>query len=433
MIELLNKVKANNFTLGVVGIGRVGLPLGLMFANRGVHVIGIDANKDYVEKIQSGKFPFKENNYEKFFPNKNFSATADTAAGIQKSDVIILTIGTPIADHMRLDYSQLYSALDGIVKVSLKGKMIIMRSTAARRTLKKTIKRYIEKRTGLKAGKDFTLAVCPERIIEGRAFEELETLPEIVGGIDETASQIAAEIFKKINPNKKILITSPTAAELAKLYTNVYRYVNFALGNEFGLIAEEYGEDAHEIIKILNDGYPRGGVRIPGMTGGPCLSKDGYYLTHNMLYPDFILTAWRLNESMPAYIIGRMKKELEQRGKKVSDCKIAVLGLAFKGGSDDTRYSPSLRIVEILKGNNADVSVHDPHIEGTEKIEKAIENADAIIVATNHPEFKDAHKLIANLKKHKPDCVLVDCWGMFDSAEAKQLGFGYIRFGSGRK
>ena len=433
MKELLELVKKNNFTLGIVGIGRVGLPLGLMFASKGVKVIGMDSNSEHIRKILSGNAPFKDKGMENYLGNPNFHPTDNTIDGAKKSDVLILTIGTPMADHMRLDYSQLYGALADILKVSLSGKMIIMRSTAAPKTLENVIKPHIEKNTGLLAGKDFGLAVCPERIIEGKAFEELQTLPEIIGGIDATSSQITAEVFKKINPNKKIIITTPAAAELAKLFTNDYRYVNFALGNEFGLISEEYGEDAHEIIRILNEDYPRGGVRAPGMAGGPCLSKDGYYLTHNMLYPDFILTAWRLNESIPAYIVGRMKKLLESKGKKLHECKVAVLGLAFKRGSDDMRYSPSMRLIEILKGENAEVSVHDPHIESTEELGKAVENADAIIVATNHAEFEQIHRTIAKMKKHKQGCVFVDCWGMFDRNEIISHEFDYLRFGSGKK
>jgi UDP-N-acetyl-D-mannosaminuronic acid dehydrogenase len=432
--NLLEKVRQNNFTLGVLGIGRVGLPLALSFANVGINVIGMDVNEDYIQKIKRGECPFYEENIEKYISTNNFFPTTDIEEGIKRSDILIITVGTPLNIHARPNYSQLRSALESIAKTSISGKLIVMRSTASPGTLENLIKPFLEKRTGLKAGKDFGLAVCPERIVEGKAFEEIKTLPEIVGGIDSVSEEIVAELFRKINPDKKILRTTPKAAELAKLFTNVYRYVNFALANEFGLLAEIYGEDAHEIIKILNEDYPRGGLPTPGLTGGPCLSKDGYYLVSDLSFPDFILMAWRLNESIPNYIVNRLKKRLEEKGKKIHECKVAVLGLAYKRGIDDTRYSPALKIVEILEDEDVNVSVHDPYVKDTEKLEDVVEDADVIILAVNHPEFKDIHeKLKDYVSKLYYDCILFDCWGFLDEEECKQLGFDYMRFGSGKK
>jgi len=432
MKNLLEKVKNNDFTLGVIGIGRVGLPLALVFANSGINVIGIDKNKEYVEKIKRGEKPFNEQGIEEYMQTNNFIPITDIKSGIEKSNILILTIGTPITEHMRPDYSQLHSAINSIADTDIAGKLIIIRSTVSPGTVENFVKPLLEKKTGLKAVKDFGLTVCPERILEGKALEEIMDLPEIVGGFDDTSIEITSELFKKINKDKKIFITTPKAAELAKLFTNVYRYINFALANEFGLLAEDYGEDAHEIIKILNDGYSRGGVPVPGMTGGPCLSKDGYYLISNLVFPDFILTGWRLNESIPQHIINRLKKRLNNKGKSLHDCKVAILGLAFKAGIDDTRYSPAVRLVELLKNEGAEVNVHDPYIEGTGRLEDIVKDVDVIILAMNHPEFRDVHKVISKFGKHKPNCILIDCWGFLNKDETKNLGFDYIRFGSGK-
>ena len=149
-------------------------------------------------------------------------------------------------------------------------------------------------------------------------------------------------------------------------------------------------------------------------------------------FPDFILLAWRLNEFIPQYIVNKLRKRLKEKGKPIHGCKIALLGLAFKAGIDDTRYSPSVRIAELLDGENANVAKYDPYIEGTETLEDAVSKTDAIILATNHPEFEGICQRIYRLGKHNPDCVLVDCWGMVNSSEAKQCGFDYIRFGSGK-
>lgn len=430
--QLLEKVKNNGFTVGIIGIGRVGLPLGLVFANSGVKVLGIDVNKEYVDNINKKIPPFKEEMIEEYIKTNNFFATSDIKDGLSKCDVLILTVGTPIGEHMRPDYTQLTAALEVLVTSDIKNKMLIMRSTASPGTLEEVIKPFIEKKTGLNAGSDFGLAVCPERIVEGQSIKEIKELPEIIGSIDKVSGDIAEEIFKKINPKKKILRSSPKAAELAKLFSNVYRYINFSLGNEFGLLAETYGEDAHEIIKLVNDGYKRGGIPIPGMTGGPCLSKDGYYLTAHIPFPDFIQVAWRLSESMPQHVVDMLKTRLREKGKELYKSKVAVLGIAFKANSDNTRYSPSVRLVEILKGMNAEVLVHDPLVKNTLDLEEAVKDSDAIILATNHDNFKEAHKKIAKISKQKKDCIFVDCWGFINREEAKGLGFDYIRLGSGK-
>jgi len=433
MKNLLQKVKNNNFTLGVIGIGRVGLPLALVFAESGIRVVGIDKNKDYIEKLKKGEKPFIEAGIEKLLNILNFTPTIDFQQSIQKSDVLILCVGTPLTQGNNPDFSQLYSALSEITKTSIDGKLIILRSTMSPGALEDKVIPYLEKRTGLKAGEDFGMVVCPERIVEGKAIEEIKKLPEIIGGINPMSTEIAAELFGKINPNKKILKTTPKVAELAKLFSNVYRYVNFALANEFALLAEGFGQDSSEIINILNDGYSRGGVSRPGLAGGPCLTKDGYFLLSDVAFSDFILLAWRLNEFVPQHIVNKLKKRLEEKGKPIHKCKIAVLGLAFKAGIDDIRYSPSIRIVELLESEQASVSKHDPYIKDTETLENAINKADAIVLATNHPEFEGICKAINHLGKYNPGCILIDCWSIINPEEAKKCGFDYLRFGSGKK
>ena len=184
-------------------------------------------------------------------------------------DVIFVTVGTPNSNDNSVDYSQLYSALEDIGNLELKDKMIIMRSTLPPKTTEDIVIPFLEQKTGLKAGVDFALAMCPERILEGQAVKELRELPEIIGGINQESNDIATEVFKIINPDKEFSYTSITGAELAKLFTNIYRYISFALSNEFGIWAEKYGQDAAELIKISNYKYPRSRIPIPGFVGGP--------------------------------------------------------------------------------------------------------------------------------------------------------------------
>ncbi|MBU5537685.1 MAG: nucleotide sugar dehydrogenase [Candidatus Aenigmatarchaeota archaeon] len=430
-LELLHKIIENKFTLGVIGIGRVGLPLSVTFAQKGINVIGFDINDELIKKVNSLTAPFFEPNLDIYLKetmkSNKFSATNDYSL-LKNVDVIIITVGTPLNEHFVPDYSQLFSALDKIVQYPIKNKLIILRSTSSPGTLENIVKPYLEKKTNLKAGEDFYLAVCPERIVEGKAIEELQILPEIIGGVTETCSKLASEIFRKLNSNKKIFVTTPKAAELGKLFTNVYRYVNFALANEFGLIAEEHGEDAHEIIRIVNEDYNRCRIPTPGLTGGPCLSKDGYFLTQHMPFPEFIQMASKLNENIPNHIIKKLKKELEREGKILTLCKVAVLGLAYKSGIDDTRLSPAVKIADLLKDEGCEVKTYDPYVypDSSNSLSDVVRDADAIIIAVNHPEFKDLPSILNVLNKEP---IVIDCWKMFDEKEIKGR---YIAFGKGK-
>ncbi|MBI1978632.1 MAG: nucleotide sugar dehydrogenase [Candidatus Aenigmarchaeota archaeon] len=429
-MELLHNIIENKFTLGVIGIGRVGLPFGVSFAQKGVNVVGFDINEEIIRKVNSGQAPFFEVGLQDYMNEvsrtKKFTATNDHSL-LQNVDVVIITVGTPLNTHMVPDYSQLFSALDKIVQYPISNKLIIIRSTSSPGTLESIVKPYIERKTNLKAGEDFFLAACPERIAGGKCIEELHGLPEIIGGISENCSRLTAEVFRKLNPNKKIFFTTPKSAELAKLFANVYRYVNFALANEFGLIAEEHGEDAHEIIKIVNEDYNRGKIPLPGLTGGPCLSKDGYFLTQHMPFPEFIHMASQLNENIPHHVISKLKKELAKENKTLVQCKVAVLGLAYKSGIDDTRLSPAVKLVDVLNGERCEVVTYDPYVNPSSgSLNDVVKDVDAIIIATNHPEFKILPTVLNGMTSNP---IVIDCWRMFDGKELKGK---YIAFGKGK-
>ena len=210
--NLQEKLNKNEITVGILGIGRVGLPLGLSFAHAGLKVLGLDVNKDYVESLKRGEIPFIEKGIENYINNKNFFPTIDAKECMEQSDILLVTVATPIKEGGHPDYSQILSVLNDLKNADLRGKLLIMRSTSSPGTLENIVKPFLEKETGLAAGKDFGLAVCPERIIAGKALEELVDLPEIVGALDPLSKQITADLFRKINPNKKISFTTPKAA-----------------------------------------------------------------------------------------------------------------------------------------------------------------------------------------------------------------------------
>ena len=304
---------------------------------------------------------------------------------------------------------------------SLRDKIVIMRSTLPPRTTTDIIVPFIENKTGLIAGNDFYLAVCPERILEGQAVKEIQELPEIIGGINQMSNDIVTEIFRHVNPNKKFSYTTMTGAELAKLFANVSRYIGFALSNEFAIWAEMFGENASDIINISNYEYSRSNIPKPGFAGGPCLSKDGLFLDNNTTFSSIVSTAWKVNESIPQHVINKIKQvEGNLFGKK-----IGILGISFKSDSDDLRNSPSLKLVELLKAAGAIIKIHDPFIKDTSSLNEVLESSDIIIIATNHSEFKDIKKEIQNSKPK----LIYDVWSLynkddFSSSKYLKLGMG---------
>lgn len=432
-LSLENKIRTADFTMAVVGIGRVGLPFALSFADRGVKVLGIDRDVEHVAKVNSGILPFLEHGAEPLLKETldlgTFKATTSSEDAIRSADVVVLTVGTPLDTNLRADTSQLESALAEIGPSLRQGMLVITRSTISPGTTERVVVPKLEKLSGLAAGKDLHIAFCPERIAEGKAVEELRELPEIIGGIDQTSTDLAEAVFRLLSDDKLIHRTDPLSAELAKLFTNVYRYVNFALANEYALIAEHYERDAHHIIGILRDGYSRAPIPMPGPAGGPCLSKDGYFLIEELTFPDFVLTAWKLNDSVPAHLVQRLKTAIQGQGMSMESTKVAVLGRAFKADIDDDRLSPAVRVVELLERLGVQVAVHDPYLSDL-PLDSALSGAHGVILATNHSMY---YKLdldrLAQLVH--PECVLVDAWGVFDPQAAQAAGLELNTFGRG--
>jgi len=424
--ELVGKIKSGDATVCVLGLGRVGLPLSVVLANSGLNVTGIDVDREKVLKINRGEVPFRENELKGYLSraleSRKFQATTESTKAVARSDIVLVSVGTPTTSQYYMDHSQLRGALEEIPKGGLLMKAVGFRCTLIPGTIDNVVIPWLEEKSRLKAGIDFAVAMCPERILEGHAIEELYNLPEIVGGINDLSNAIFAELFRKINSRKPILHTTPTGAELAKLFTNVYRYVNFALANEFAVWSEMYGEDAHDILAAANSDYPRCNIPKPGFAGGPCLGKDGFLLDNNTTFSSIISTAWKLNEAIPQYVADSLRRRLG----RLYGRRISVLGLAYKAESDDTRLSPSVKLVEILKGYGAIVLVHDPNISETLAIDGALKNPDVIVIAVNHPEFSRLAKKI-----DESGCKLIyDVWGIFEAADFKKAS--YMRLGRGK-
>jgi UDP-N-acetyl-D-mannosaminuronic acid dehydrogenase len=431
-MTVAEQVRDRTASVAVVGMGRVGLPLSIAFARAGLRVMGLELDAGRRRAIELGKLPFHEPGAEE--PLREVVAAARLTAHeraaevIPLADAVVLCLGTPLGADLRPDYDELLSALAALVPHFKHGQLVVLRSTVSPGTLQKVIQPFVERERPDLVGR-LLLAACPERIAEGKAMEELATLPEIVGGIDEPSTEAAAELFRLLGPNKTIHHTTPTGAELAKLFTNVYRYVSFALANEFAILGEHYRVDVHRILDIVNQGYPRANIPKPGPTGGPCLSKDGYFLVEELTMPDFVLLAWKLNDSTPAYVVRRLARHLADQGLPMAGTPVAVLGRAFKRDSDDARQSPAVRLAEILGREGAVVRVHDPFFPGL-TLEAALAGAKGFVLATNH-SFYDSLDPTEMSTLMDPPRIGLDCWGTLDRDRFAAAGIKVVAFGVG--
>lgn len=407
MGQLINK------NLIIVGIGRVGLPLGLVLAKEGFNVTGIDVSQERLETIAKGVLPFIEEGagplLKKFY-KKGFIGVHESSLPevLPQASTIILTLGTPMNDNFSPDITQITGFLNKFSDHLRKGQLLILRSTVTPGTTE-YIGRFLKEKYNWVVGKDLYLAYCPERIAEGKAVKELYEIPQIIGTIDDKSGKVAAKVFGKLI--KKILFTDSRSAELAKLYCNMYRYVDFAIGNEFMLIADSHQRDIYEILRLVNEGYKRGGLKGPGLTAGPCLVKDGFFLLDKSPYLDLVAAAWRINENIPGFLLNKIKTQLGRlEGKKV-----ALMGLAFKKNIDDVRYSLSIKLQNYLLTEGARVFSNDPLIK-SQSIEECLKNADVVIVAVNHDDYlkiklKEVKKLI------NKNCLICDIWNIFDTGK----------------
>lgn len=401
-----SKSPRKNEIVSVVGIGRVGLPLALFLADHGYRVHGLDIDQEKVSFINSGRMPFMEEGGPellKKYINKSFFVSTDFSH-IAKAKTIILTLGTPVDENMNPSLVQIDKALAAAKPYLRKGQLLILRSTVSPGTTD-YVRWYLNEQ-GFAVGTNFYLAFCPERIAEGKSISELAQIPQIVGGADRNSTQKAAEFFKSLNI--PINVADSRSAELAKLFTNMYRYINFAIANEFMILAGNNHRDIYQIVDLVNKNYKRGGLALPGLTGGPCLFKDGFFLIGDVPFADLIATSWKINESIPLFLIKKIRERAKLEGKKA-----AILGLAFKSEIDDIRESLAFKVKKAFERERSKVFLHDPYVPGYQNnLDEVLKDADVIFLATNHNFYKKLD--IAKVRKLvSKNCVVCDVWNIF--------------------
>lgn len=371
----------------------MGIPLGLAFASKGKDVTLVDVNPMAVEAINAGKLPFKEEGAEallKAHIGKNLRATAD-AALVKEQDVVVFVTGTPVDEHLNPKIHDVVKVLDAYLPLLSKRQLIVLRST-----IFPGVTRIVEEMLRAKLGAA-NLAFCPERIVQGKGIEEIFNLPQLVSGVNKKAENAAAALFASIAP--KIIRIKPEEAELAKLMTNAWRYLEFAIANQFYMMVEKQGLDFYRILEAMKEDYPRAKhFARAGLAAGPCLFKDTMQLSafHSN---EFFLghSAMLVNEGLPNFLVSQLEAKMGPlKGKK-----IGIMGLAFKADNDDIRESLSFKVKKLLEMKMAEVLVTDEYVPGTMPLKRFLKDADGVILGVPHSAYR-------KLKIKKP---FVDCWG----------------------
>ena len=397
------------YDVGIIGIGRVGLPLGLSLASKGFKVVGIDIDKGLISKVNNKIFPFQEKGYDKIIKEYEFLATDDPSI-ISDVQNIIITVGTPLNEHIETDLKQIVNAINSMIEYLKEGHNIILRSTIAPGTTK-FVKKFLEQKTDLIFGSSLFISFCPERIVEGQAMIEFESLPQIIGAEDDLSYNKANELFNKLAP--ETLRTNFISAELVKLFNNISRYINFSVANQFSIIADTYDVDIYDIIRMTNYKYPRGVISQPGFTAGTCLRKDFGMINESIPYTDLLLSAWKINEFMPKFLVDNTKKRT-----KIDSKIISVLGYTFKKDVDDVRDSLIPKLIRYLERETPKtIYVNDPNLGNkidenynNISLDSCIPDSDIIYIAINHKEYeKNINKIISLAKK---GTWFIDLWNV---------------------
>src|SRR5918998_3547324 len=325
----------------VIGLGRVGLPPALSFADAGYSVLGVDNDPDVLASLRERRMPFKEPGTDELLARVPLELSHRAADGARARS-IVLTLGTPSFSHIEIDMGDIRSVLDDLLPVLAADQLLVLRSTVAPGTTE-FVAGYLEKHRGFDVGEDVFVAHVPERIAADRFMAEIGTLPCIVGGVGEQSGERAARLFEVLGA--PIVHTTPVQAELAKIWANILRYATFALPNLLMMDCERYGANVFDVIELVNRDYPRGGIGQPGLTAGTCLRKDFAFSEERSSAPGMLLAVSRVHETVPRFLVDGVRRRLG--GGNLRDRKVAVLGLAFKRDTDDERDSLSHKLIRL--------------------------------------------------------------------------------------
>ena len=391
-------------TVGVIGLGYVGLPLAVAFAEAGCEVIAVDLDAERVRALRAG------HSYIQDVPSERLRAvSARIQAGgdyppLAGADATLICVPTPLTPNREPDLRPLIDCARALAPILRPGQLVVLESTTYPGTTRERLAPLLQESSGLVAGRDFNLAFSPERVDPGRRDFTLRDTPKVIGGLTEACATRAQELYALIC-DELIVVSSPEAAELTKLLENIFRSVNIALVNELAILTDRMGIDIWEVIQAAAT-KPYGFMSFapgPGM-GGHCLPVDPFYLSWRAreldMSTEFIELAGKVNQQMPHHCFALTQRALNEAGLPVRGTRILVLGVSYKPGVGDTRESPALKILELLRAAGAQVSYHDPHVPALDgdfglasvPLQDGLAKADLALIVTAHPNVD--HQLV---------------------------------------
>ena len=380
-----------------MGLGYVGLPLAVAFAEEGHEVVGLDADPRKIDALAAGMSYIEDVSSEKIAALGEGLTATSRYADLSTTDAVIICVPTPLTNSREPDLSYMVDAATSLAAVMQKGQLVVLESTTYPGTTRERLRPILEE-SGLAAGRDFHLAFSPERIDPGRIDYTIRTTPKVVGGLTDTCLERAVELYSQIC-DEVVEVSTPDAAELAKLLENIFRSVNIALVNELAMLCERLDVDVWEVVEAAAS-KPFGFMRFdpgPGM-GGHCLPVDPFYLSYKArehdFYTEFIELAGKINQNQPQWCVRRIERALNQVAKPTNGSRVLLLGVSYKAGVGDTRESPALKIVHLLRGLGADVSYHDPHVPelfelemSSAPLDESLATSDLVCIVTAHPSI----------------------------------------------
>lgn len=410
--DLLGKIESHEAHVGIIGLGYVGLPLAVAFGEAGFPTLGFDVNPSVVRGIQGRKSHITDvtpDRVEKLIDQQKLDATMDFSR-LGEVDAIIICVPTPLSKTDDPDVSYILKATEAVRKQLRAGQIVILESTTYPGTTRELVQGRLED-TGLTAGEDFFVAFSPERVDPGNPVWHIENTPKIVGGLTAACHNLAVRLYDEV-VDTVVEVSSPEAAELAKLLENTFRAVNIGLVNEMAVISDRLGIDVWEVIDAAST-KPYGFMRFfpgPGL-GGHCIPIDPLFLAWKMktlhYRTRFIELAAEINAEMPRYVVERVVEALNTARKSLNGSRVLLLGLSYKPEVDDTRESPALDILQLLEEKGAEVSYHDPFVpeiildnkryQSVDLTAEAVSATDAVLVTTDHAKV-DYNLVMENAK-----------------------------------
>ena len=443
---VLNSLTSKSLKVCVIGIGRIGLPTALSFAKSGLETIGVDINESLVQNINSGKFPLKdEPGYDKIFDdvikNKKFSATTDIDKAVPNSDLVLLSLPTPMDENNVPDYSALRTVGMKLSEVLSPNSLVIVESTIEPGFVEDEMVSLISTSDRLKINENFFIGVCPENANPGEILHDFTNLPRLVGGISQNITEIIKSIYNFVFNVELVEMPNCKTANAVKLTTNVFRDINIAYISELALMFEKLGIDTNIVLEAAQKKY-NFQVHYPGSgVGGPCLPINSYQLLNTARRTNsnlsIIESGRKINEKMPEHVIKLTLDAFQECNQNIKESTILILGISYKPNVKDIQLTPAEIIIKKLQELGANVCIYDPYfkdvdvfgIKSEKNIDNLFANVDAAIIVTGHDEFKQLQISKFNQMNNK---ILIDTRGIIEPISAKNANLIFRGLGRGQ-